>query len=109
MFNRIMFDVSLKVNNFSFFDSHSVLLNNPISAPRSARNVGVLARDDDGIHVTFEARKLITDQLVNGLHLLACGREGRQVTDRVHGWRWPLRREFWDAVHSSGLTTIKRG
>lgn len=107
-FNRIIFDVSLKVSNLTFFDSHSVLLNSSISGPRSQHNVGVLAKDDDGIHITFEARRLVTDQLVNGLHMLACGREGRHVTDRVHGWNWPLRREYWDTISFNSVKTIKR-
>ena len=108
-FNRIMFDVSLRVSNFSFFDSHAVLLDSPISGPRSARNVGVIDKDDDGIHITFVARRLVTDQLVNGLHMLACGREGKPVTDRVHGWVWPLRRQFWDLVNFNDVRKLKRG
>ena len=108
-FNGIMFNVSLNVCNFTFFDSHSVLVSSPISKPRSASNVGVIAKDDDGVHITFAARRLITDQLVNGLHMLACGREGKHVTDRVHGWTWPLRREYWDLVDYNKIRTIKGG
>ena len=54
----------------------------------------VIRPNDDGIHITFEARKLVTTQLVNGLDVIVSQREHRPVTDRLHGWRWPLRSSF---------------
>ena len=91
-FNRIMFELSIKIPNFLFFDSHSVLLENPISSPSSFNRV--IKPDDDGVHITFGARRVISDQLVNAVDRVVCGREGRSVGVRLQRWQWPLRATY---------------
>ena len=62
-----------------FFDSHHVLLDSSLTKPWS--KVPVIRSDGDGIHITFEARKLIMNHLVNGLELMVA--DGSSV-DQCH-------------------------
>ena len=96
-FNEYMFELAAKVPNLLFFDSHQVILDSPLCRPGARYTV--LRRDGDGVHITFEARKLVTNQLVRGIESIAAGREGKHVGSR--GWRWPIRQNF---VRKSQLT-----
>ena len=58
----------------------------------------VLQPNADGVHITFEARKLVTSQLINGLDVIVAGRESRPVNHRLFGWKWPLRLSFLSMV-----------
>ena len=98
-FNQIMFDLSCQIPNLCFFDSHSVLMSSPISLPGS--RTPVIRPNEDGVHITFEARRVVTDNLAIGIDMLARGREGNPV--RGH-WRWPLRPHF-----TKHLSAIKSG
>ena len=91
-FNKFMSDLASEVSNLSFFDSHHVLLNSSLTKPWS--KVPVIRSDGDGIHITFEARKLITNHLVNGLELIVADRECRPMPPRQQGWTWPIRLNF---------------
>ncbi|MCP4259052.1 MAG: hypothetical protein GY774_16325, partial [Planctomycetes bacterium] len=110
-FNRIMFDLATQLPNMAFFDTHQVLLRSPISKPWS--RVPVLRPNDDGVHLTFEARRLVTSQLINGLGVIVLGREGRPVEDRLHGWNWPLRYAYYVSSLPTGRskfsTFVKKG
>jgi hypothetical protein len=97
-FNRYMYELAAEVPNLTFFDTHQVLLRSSLSMPWS--RTPVIRPNDDGIHITFEARKLATTQLVNGLEVIVSQREGRPVSDRLHGWHWPLRPCFAHKVTS---------
>ena len=96
-FNEYMFELAAKVPNLLFFDSHQVILDSSLCRPGARYTV--LRRDGDGVHITFEARKLVTNQLVRGIESIAAGREGKHVGSR--GWRWPIRQNF---VRKSQLT-----
>ena len=98
-FNRYMFELAAELPNLAFFDSHQVLMSNPIS--RGTSKTPVLRPNADGVHITFDARKLVTTQLINGLNIIAAGREGRQVSNRLHGWNWPLRPAYLALVDSN--------
>ena len=100
-FNKFMSDLANEVSNMSFFDSHHVLLNSSFSTPWS--RVPVIRSDGDGIHITFEARKLITNQLVNGLEVIVADRECRTVPVRLQGWTWPVRFNFRHRLRTDGL------
>ena len=106
-FNKIMFELSMRVPNMAFFDSHSVVLGNSISSPSS--RVTVIRPGDDGIHISFEARKLISDQLVNGVELLARRREGLTASGRLQGWQWPLRPSYSHMARSMPARLAHRG
>ena len=97
-FNRYMFDLSTRVPNLSFFDSHQVLLSSPLSRPRS--RVPVIRSDGDGVHITFDARRLVTSQLVNALDIIVASREHKSLPDRLYGWNWPLRTAFTSKPNS---------
>ena len=84
-----MFELAATVPNLKFFDAHQVLMSRPISS--SGSTVPVIKSDGDGVHITFAARKLVTTELVKGLDVIACHREGVPVSDRLHHWNWPLR------------------
>ncbi len=89
-FNRHMFELSTKVPNLTFFDSHHVLVNSPITSVRS--RTSVIVPGGDGVHITFDARKLVTDELINGLSAIARGVDGKLSNDvGLCRWRWPLR------------------
>ena len=83
-----MFELSRNLPNLRFFDSHQVLLTGNLRE--------VYVRDGSGVHITLEARKLITSELVNGLiYRLPAGR--RDDSRLPRGWRWPLRRSYAEA------------
>ena len=97
-FNRFMYDLSLTVPNLAFFDSHAVLMNDRISQ----RLGGVIDLEDRrGVHITWQARKLVTDQLVNAVELTSILSGGRRVVGRLSHWVWPLRPVFQYAPPNS--------
>ena len=86
-FNRIMFELSLEVPNLFFFDSSSVIEQSPLKHRWS----DVIERSDSRrIHITLAARRLITDQLVNGVDYVCRGRDALEL----RSWNWPLRPHF---------------
>ena len=94
-FNGFMYELSLSVPNLAFFDSHAILMNDRISQ----RLGGVIDLDDRrGVHITWQARKLITDQLVRAAELTSCVSSGRRPTGRLKNWVWPLRSQFADSI-----------
>ena len=95
-FNRFMFKLAAELPNLAFFDSHQILLSSPMS--RSNSKTLVLQPNADGVNITFEARKLVTSQLINGLDVIVAGRESRPVNHRLFGWKWPLRLSFLSMV-----------
>lgn len=83
IFNKYMFELACKFDNFIFFDSHQTLI--------SARLERVL--EPQGIHITLTARKLVTRELVNCvgyLHALETNSRGSRFLD----WVLPLRKEL---------------
>ena len=94
-FNDMMFELATSVPNLSFFDAHEVLTSAISSAPLPFR---VINPDDDGIHITFKARRVVTDQLANGVEYIASKREGVQIS-RLQGWHWPLRAQYRHKFH----------
>ena len=106
-FNKVMFELCTRVPNMAFFDSHSVVLSNGMSSPSS--RVKVIRPDGDGIHISFDARRLITDQLVNGVELLARRREGLTASGRLQGWQWPLRPSYSHMARSMPARLAHRG
>jgi alkylated DNA repair dioxygenase AlkB len=61
IFNYTVYQLATTIPNLEFFNSHAVIIRSPIS-----RNIDhVLLRDDPrGMHLTFAAKRLITDRLV---------------------------------------------
>ena len=51
-------------------------------------------REQRGIHVTWHARKLITDNLVNALELTWHLNNDKPVSGKLSNWVWPIRQEF---------------
>ena len=90
-FNGFMYELSLSVPNLAFFDSHAILMNDGISQHLG----GVIDLDDRrGIHITWKARKLITDQMVFAVELTSCLSGGKRPTGKLKNWAWPLRLHF---------------
>ena len=90
-FNKLMHELSIGIPNMAFFDSHSVLMDDRISNSLG----GVIdMREKRGIHITWEARKLITEHLVNALDLTHHISNNKRVTGRLANWTWPTRNEF---------------
>ena len=66
LFNSLMFQFAQDTRNFYFFDSDSILYRS------NMRGDEVFARNDS-IHISFQARKLVTGKLVDALgHLAGC-------------------------------------
>ena len=82
-FNRMIFDLSLRVANLWFFDSHYVLCTSNLK--------DILDPAGNGIHITIAAKKLISRELVNCI-----GHVGGSRSARFRLWRWPLRDYFYD-------------
>ena len=96
-FNRIMFDLSLTIPNFYFFDSSAVIE----SSPLSRRWDSVIQRSDPRhVHITLAARRLISDELVKGVDLVCRGVEKAHLRT----WTWPLRPSFAAKLHDRHVT-----
>ena len=94
LFNSHMYELSQKIPNMAFFDSHAVLMRDRISESMG----GVIdMREHRGVHITWEAKKLITDHLVNALDLTWHLTSGKPVSGRLKNWSWPVRHEFADS------------
>ena len=91
LFNSYMNELSLSIPNMAMFDSHALLMNDRISQSLG----GVIdLREQRGIHVTWHARKLITDNLVNALELTWHLNNDKPVSGKLSNWVWPIRQEF---------------
>ena len=91
LFNSYMNELSLSIPNMALFDSHALLMNDRISQSLG----GVIdLREQRGIHVTWHARKLITDNLVNALELTWHLNNDKPVSGKLSNWVWPIRQEF---------------
>ena len=53
------------------------------------------------MHITFDARKLITNELVRAINSIAAGREGKHVN--LRGWLWPMRQNFVRRAQITGI------
>lgn len=84
--NNLIFRLICTIPNMRFFDSLHALVRDPIS--RHLDHV-IDPEDGRGTHLTFRAKRLISDQLVNALVLLEARRSGR-VPD-LGSWTWPDR------------------
>ena len=89
--NSRMFDLSLHVHNFLFFDSSSIISDHPLG--RKLDNI-VDPRDRRGVHITRAARVLISDNLVNGLELIWRRNAGKSLPPALDTWTWPLRNVY---------------
>ena len=63
-FNSIIFGLAENTRNLSFFDSDKCLY-------RSTLNSNDVFARDDNVHISFQARKLVTGQLVNAIGTLS--------------------------------------
>jgi hypothetical protein len=112
-FNRIMFELSAKHHNFLFFDSHDVLKKCHISAPSS--RIPVIRPDDDGVHITSGASRIVTNQLViaaNYVAHLRLGQDPSRADDSaLRNWTWPLRPRYtrWFNTNFKSHRTIACG
>ena len=96
-FNKIMFNLSLRVPNLFFFDSSAVIE----SSPLSRRWDSVIQRTDPRhVHITLAARRLISDELVKGADLVCRGRDEAHLQN----WLWPLRPGFAAMLAGRDLT-----
>ena len=93
-FNSIMYALSMDIPNMAFFDSHNVLVNDHIS-----RTLGgvIDLREKRGIHITWQAKKLITEHLVNAVDLTWHIANRKPVSGRLASWQWPVRQHFTNA------------
>ena len=90
-FNQIMFELSTTVPNLRFLDMHQAILND-LQSDR-LRTV-IDPRDKHGVHLTLDAKKLATYQLVSAVELIVGRRMGLVKGSRVRGWSWPLRQSY---------------
>ena len=87
-FNKMVFELSLKLENFVFYDAHVVLVDS---------GVHVLAPTGDGVHITSTARRVMTDRLIEALSFeidKSSGRVAKRNKGRWAGYSWPLRPDF---------------
>ena len=90
-FNELMHRFCLTIPNMAFFDSHSILMNDRISQTLG----GVIDLGDvRGVHITWQARKMITEQLVNAVELTSILAGGKRASPRLRNWNWPKRTFF---------------
>ena len=103
-FNRIMFELSFQHSNMIFFDSHEILMNSPLIPG------GVIERRKEyggnGCHITFAAKRLVSNELITGLTCLALSRSGQVKTRKLQQWSWPIRTVF-DNVYRSFIERSK--
>lgn len=91
MFNRFIYELSLSIPNLAFFDAHFILMNSHLSK----RLGNVIDLDDRrGVHITWGARKLITDNLVKAIDLTSHLSSGKSLSVNLENWHWPLRLDF---------------
>ena len=93
-FNRIMFQLSDHVPNLRFFDSHSVLLDDPITHHPYLSGVLMGVRGSESVKITVGAAKLITYHLINAMELECCSITGRYIPSHLIHWTWPIRDNF---------------
>ena len=91
IFNKIMHELSIEIPNLQFFDSHDVLKQHPMS--QNLYNI-IQHNDTRGVHITAEARRLITDHLVSAVEQTYCRTQAMPVPSRLNNWHWPIRHEF---------------
>ena len=105
-FNKIMFQLSLELDNMLFFDSHAVLMDSPL------RPAGVLETRKEyganGCHITFAAKRLVTDELIRALVFRNAVLTGK-VSDRTsRKYVWPLRPSFNQMYRSFCRSSVLR-
>ena len=93
IFNKIMYELSFNIPNLLFFDSHGVLQQHPIS--RSLHNI-IDRNDTRGVHITADARRLITENLVSAVEFTINRARGTAMPTRLNNWYWPIRQSFTD-------------
>ena len=93
IFNKIMYELSFNIPNLLFFDSHGVLQQHPIS--RSLHNI-IDRNDTRGEHITADARRLITENLVSAVEFTINRARGTAMPTRLNNWYWPIRQSFTD-------------
>ena len=88
-FNRIIYDISRNIRNLCFFDSHHFAaktyrdnLNIPFFYVRGRKGgLNELSVEDEqsnnGIHITLQMRRLISDELVRSVGFLTGARGAR--------------------------------
>ena len=103
-FNRIMFELSFQHSNMIFFDSHEILMNSPLipgDVIERRKEYG-----GNGCHITFAAKRLVSNELITGLTCLALSRSGQVKTRKLQQWSWPIRTVF-DNVYRSFIERSK--
>ena len=90
IFNNAMFEASVSCPNLLFFDSSEVISSHPM-AHRADNVLDPLSRG--GIHMTREARILVSDELVKAVDTICRHNVG---TPRRPPPKWPLRQNFLD-------------
>ena len=90
-FNKIMFEVSVTTPNLRFLDTHQALVN---AIHTNKLDGAISPQDKHGQHLIYQARKLLSEQLVNAVELTVGKRLGIIKTSKVRGWSWPLRVNF---------------
>jgi hypothetical protein len=93
IFNNIMFELSVSCPNLLFFDSSEVIAAHPM-ARRVDNVLDPLSRG--GIHMTRDARFLVSDELVVAVDSICRYNSGRPSNTL---WKWPLRRNFLELRH----------
>ena len=90
--NRYMFELSMRVPNLRFFDSHEAIV---MDTKLSSKIDNVIdPNDKHKTHLTLAAKKLVTSQIVSAIELIVGRRNGTVLGSSVRGWYWPLRSQF---------------
>ena len=90
-FNQIMFELSITIPNMRFLDTHHAIVSDRLSD----RTSNILnPNDKNGTHLTLAAKKLVTNELVFAVELIAGRRLGLIKGSKVRGWSWPLRKLY---------------
>ena len=93
-FNRIMFELSMDVENLYFLDSHDVLMGSQVISRR-----GAILWKGDGVHMTLEAKRVVTECLVEGVKYLHSTRSDDPAWTANPRASWPLRPQFLRQLH----------
>lgn len=89
-FNRLIFDLDEKTLNLRFFDSQSVLQNDPITKQQFLFNILKPAINRSGsVHITLEAATHITEHLVNAVMIEHFKITGQLIPSYLTEWTWP--------------------
>ena len=95
-FNKLMFDLSKTIPNLLFFDSHSVLQDDPITHHPFLQGVFIESNPCATVHIQTKPAALISQHLAYAVEFAHCHYTHLPIPYYLNNWTWPLRRNFAD-------------